>query len=50
MQINMENFSTIFFSSNLNEQSFFFHCSLLDEESKNNIIQTIIKYNGVRLI
>jgi len=43
----MENFTDIFFSSNLNEQSFYFHCSLLDEETKNNIIQTIINYNGV---
>ena len=43
----MENFAGIFSSPNLNEQSFYFHCSHLEEETKNQIIQTIIKYNGV---
>ena len=47
MKKNMENFSDIFYSSNLNEQSFYFHCSFLEEDAKNEIIQTIIKYNGV---
>lgn len=50
MKKNMENFTDIFFSPNLKEQSFYFHCSHLEEETKNQIIQTIIKYNGVRFI
>jgi hypothetical protein len=47
MKKKMENFAGIFSSPNLNEQSFYFHCSHLEEETKNQIIQTIIKYNGV---
>lgn len=43
-------FTEIFRSSNLNEQSFFLHCSSFAEEEKNEIIQTIFDNNGVRII
>ena len=50
MEKNMDNFTDIFLSSNLNDQSFYLHCSFIDDEEKNEMIQTIIKNKGVSII
>jgi len=50
MEKNMDNFTDIFLLSNLNDQSFYLHCSFNDDEEKNEMIQSIIKNKGVSII